>query len=139
MHGSNSVLAPVAIEYTGLNGTSASVGRVGSHTVIAGRRDGKARGTGVGFNGGELLALFLADASVTMYTTQQTRWVSRSRTLGVAVTIELAGDPLLVRSAAVNGLCELADGASGQQLLERAKERCTVGNSLRAGITVDFL
>ena len=50
-------MGTTTIEYRVLPGTRASVGRADLHTVVADRPEGKAGGLGLGFNGGELLAL----------------------------------------------------------------------------------
>ena len=131
-------MGSMTIEYRGLEGTGASLGRAGRHTVIADRPQGKAGGTGLGFNGGELLALsiggcFCNDVHYTAH--EMGLMVSRLR---VAVTIDFDGDPLLASNAVVHVECELADGQS-DEMLKRARERCTVANSLRAGMNVTFI
>ena len=50
-------MGTTTIEYRTLPGTRAAVGRAGTHSVIADRPSGKFGGMGLGFNGGELLAL----------------------------------------------------------------------------------
>jgi len=50
-------MSTTTVEYRLLSGTRAAVGRAGAHHVIADRPEGKAGGKGLGFNGGELLAL----------------------------------------------------------------------------------
>jgi organic hydroperoxide reductase OsmC/OhrA len=56
--------------------------------------------------------------------------------LAVKVTIELEGDPLVAKRAEMTVSCELADGACPEAVIERAKARCTVAHSLRAGLEV---
>ena len=131
-------MASTIIEYTALPGTGASVGRAGHHTLIADRPEGKAGGTGLGFNGGELLALSLGGCFC-----NDVHYVAEE--LGVAVSylqvevqIELSGDPLLVTSARVSVQCELSNQGSTDLLLETARQRCTVANSLRNGVEVAF-
>ena len=89
---------------------SAWNGRAGLHTVIADRPPGKASGMGLGFNGGELLALSLGGCfcNDVHYTADQMGLTIAK--LMVWVTIELGGEPLLVSSADVITECELSDG-----------------------------
>lgn len=132
-------MGSMTIEYANLEGTGASVGRAGSHVVIADRPEGKAWGTGLGFNGGELLALSVGGCFCNDLHYTADEMGLRIIRLKVRVTIKLGGDPLVVRSAVVSTDCELADGGPISDLLERAQERCTIANSLRAGISVSFL
>jgi len=131
-------MASMTIEYASLEGTGASVGRAGSHVLIADRPEGKASGTGFGFNGGELLALSVGGCFCNdlHYTAEEMGL--RIIRLKVRVTIELGGEPLIVNSAVVTTDCQLADGRGASDLLERAQERCTIANSIRAGIPVSF-
>lgn len=132
-------MGSMTIEYRNLEGTGASVGRAGPHTVIADRPEGKALGTGLGFNGGELLALSLGGCfcNDVHYSAHEMGLVVSH--LRVVVTAEFDGDPLLANSAIVHVDCALADGHSPAELLKRAKERCTVANSLQTGVTVSFV
>ena len=132
-------MATMAIEYRSVEGTGASIGRAGLHTVIADRPPGKASGTGLGFNGGELLALSLGGCFCNdLHYTADEMGLSIAR-LMVRVTIELGGEPLVVSSANVSTECELSDGRDPAELLKRAQERCTIANSLTKGVHVAFL
>ncbi len=131
-------MASMRIEYSKLPGTGASVGRAGTHTLVADRPEGKASGTGLGFNGGELLALSLGGCfcnDVHYVADELGADISR---LHVAVTIDFDGDPLVATNARLEVECELADGGSTDELLSLARQRCTVANSLRKGVDVLF-
>lgn len=131
-------MASITIEYSGLEGTGASVGRSGAHTLIADRPEGKASGSGLGFNGAELLALSLGGCFCNdiHYTAEEMN--VRLSGLKVQVKVDLGGEPLRVSAATVYATCRLADGASADELLARARKRCTIANSLRHGIDVEF-
>jgi len=131
-------MASMTIEYMSVEGTGAAVGRAGAHTVVADRPLGKASGTGLGFNGGELLALSLGGCFCNDVHYTADEMGIRIARLKVQVTIELGGEPLVVNSAAVSAECDAVDGINTDQLLERARERCTIANSLRNGIRVAF-
>ena len=131
-------MASMAIEYSKLSGTGASVGRAGLHTVLADRPQGKASGTGLGFNGGELLALSLGGCFCNdVHYVADEIGVAVSR-LHVTVTIDFDGDPLVATNARLKVECELADGRRADELLDMARQRCTVANSLRRGLDVTF-
>lgn len=131
-------MGSMTVEYRNLEGTGASVGRSGQHTVIADRPPGRASGTGLGFNGGELLALSLGGCFCNDVHFSAHELGVQVALLRVTVTIDFDGDPLLATRAAVDVECELADGQSPDELLRLAKERCTVANSLRTGFDVRF-
>ena len=103
-------MVSMTIEYSSLDGTGASVGRAGSHVLLADRPEGKASGKGLGFNGGELLALSVGGCFCNdlHYTAEEMGL--RITLLKVRVTIELGGEPLVVNSAVVTTHCELAAG-----------------------------
>lgn len=129
-------MTSITIEYQRLEGTAAAVGRAGSHTVVADRPEGKAGGMGLGFNGGQLLALALGGCfcNDVQYTAHE-MGVEVSD-LRVTVTIDLEGDPVVAKRAEMSVVCELAGGGDAGPLIERAKARCTVAHSLRAGLDV---
>lgn len=131
-------MSSITIDYASLEGTGASVGRAAVHTLIADRPEGRARGTGLGFNGAELLALSIGGCFCNdIHYTADELGLCVSR-LKVRVTVELGGDPLLVNSALVSTECELAGGGTTAELLRRARARCTIANSLRNGVDVSF-
>lgn len=131
-------MVAMTVEYRSLEGTGASVGRAGTHTLIADRPDGKASGMGLGFNGGQLLALSLGGCFCNdVHYTADALGVA-ILTLRVTVTLELEGDPLLASSAHVDVGCELVGGGNPTDLLKVAQDRCTVANTLRSGMQVTF-
>ena len=131
-------MGSVTIEYSKLAGTGASVGRAGLRTVLADRPEGRASGTGLGFNGGELLALSLGGCFCNdVHYVADEIGVVISR-LQVVVTIDFDGDPLVATNARLRAECELEDGGDAGELLSFARQRCTVANSLRKGVDVIF-
>jgi organic hydroperoxide reductase OsmC/OhrA len=124
------------IEYRLLPGTGASVGRAGTHSVIADRPEGRAGGMGLGFNGGELLALALGGCL-----SNDVQYVADEMGLTVvdlAITVEaeFGGQPTTATDARMTVACKLADGSDPAELIARAKARCTIANTLRAGVPV---
>lgn len=131
-------MSSITIEYSAVEGTGAFLGQAGSHVLLADRPVDKAGGSGLGFNGGELLALSLGGCfcNDVHYTAEELGLhIARLR---IKVTIDLEGIPLVVQTATVTTDCELVDEIDVTELLSRARERCTVANSLRNGVQVTF-
>lgn len=126
------------VEYRLLPGTRAAVGQAGAHTVIADRPDGKAGGTGLGFNGGQLLALAIGGCFCNDMQAIADEMGFVIDDLSVVVTIDYAGQPSRATDARLTVDCKLADDADPAELIERAKAVTTIANSLRAGITVEI-
>lgn len=88
---------------------------------------------GLGFNGGELLALAIGGCFCNdMQAISQEMGVAIVD-LRVNVTIDFAGAPSRATGAGMTVECVLENGADPTELIERAKALTTIGNSLRAG------
>lgn len=129
-------MVPVTVELRNVDGTEAAMGWAGSHTIIADRPEGKAGGSGLGFNGAQLLALAIGGCFC-----NDLRYVAHD--LGVAlgkiaitVTIELEGDPLITTAANMLVSCETTDGSDPKVIIERAKAGCMVSRSVSKGFSV---
>jgi organic hydroperoxide reductase OsmC/OhrA len=131
-------MGSTTIEYRLLPGTAAAIARSGTHSVIADRPPGKAGGMGLGFNGGELLAFALGGClcnDLQAIAQEMGRTISELR---VTVTIGFAGEPTRATNAAIAIHCDLADGSDPTALIEAAKARTTIANSIRAGVLVSI-
>jgi organic hydroperoxide reductase OsmC/OhrA len=128
-------MGTTTIEYRLLPGTAASVGRAGTHSVIADRPEGKAGGMGLGFNGGELLALAIGGCFCNDLQAIADEMGLSLTDVRVSVAIEFDGTPVRATDARCVH-CVLADGSDPSLLIERAKAATTIGNSLREGIPV---
>jgi organic hydroperoxide reductase OsmC/OhrA len=126
------------VEYRLLPGTRAAVGRAGAHSVVADRAEGKAGGMGLGFNGGELLALAIGGCFCNDVQAIAEEMGLAIADLSVSVTIDYAGQPSRATQARMIVDCTLADGSDPSGLIERAKRLTTIGNSLRAGFPVEI-
>jgi organic hydroperoxide reductase OsmC/OhrA len=131
-------MGTTTIEYRLLPGTAASVGRSGAHTVIADRPEGKARGMGLGFNGGELLAFAVGGCFCNDLHAIAEEMGKSIADLEVSVSIDFDGNPSRATDARMNVECALADGSDPTELIERAKSITTIGNSLRAGVPLSI-
>ncbi|MBS3649237.1 OsmC family protein [Pseudaminobacter sp. 19-2017] len=124
------------VELRNVEGTQAAMGWAGAHTIIVDRPEGRAGGMGLGFNGAQLLAFAIGGCFC-----NDLRYAAAELGIGlgkiaVSVSVALEGSPLIATSAAMTVSCEALDGADHQKVIDRAKEICTVANSLRQGIPV---
>jgi len=131
-------MGTTTIEYRMLPGTRATVGRAGNHIVVADRPEGTSGGMGLGFNGGEILALAIGGCFSNDMQALADQMGLSITDLRVSVEIDFAGKPSRATAARMEVECSLADGSDPSALIERAKAITTIGNSLRAGIPVDI-
>ena len=126
----------MTVELRNVEGTQAAMGWAGGHTLVVDRPEGKAGGQGLGFNGGQLLALSIGGCFC-----NDLRYAAAEMGVGlgriaVSVTLELEGDPLLATGATMSVSCETLDGSDPQTIIDRAQAISTVANSLRRGLPV---
>ena len=132
-------MGATTIEYRMLAGTRAAVGVSGSHSVIADRPEGKDGGLGLGFNGGELLALAIGGCFCNDLQAIADELGVAITELRVSVTIDFDGQPSRASTARMAVDCTLADGSDPAPLIERAKAITTIGNSLRTGVPLEIV
>jgi organic hydroperoxide reductase OsmC/OhrA len=129
-------MAQMTVELRNIEGTEAALGWGGAHTLVVDRPEGKAGGKGLGFNGGQLLALAIGGCFC-----NDLRYVAHARgivlrSIAMKVTLDLEGDPLLATGATIHVECALSDGADAKTLIAEAERISTVSNSLKAGVPV---
>jgi organic hydroperoxide reductase OsmC/OhrA len=127
-------MGTTTVEYRVLPGTRAAVGRAGTHSVIADRPEGNSGGMGLGFNGGELLALAIGGCFCNDMQAIAQEMGLEIADLAVTVSIDFDGQPSRATAARMDVACELADGSDAGKLIERARAITTIGNSVREGI-----
>lgn len=129
-------MTSVTVELRNVEGTQAAMGWAGGHTVVVDRPEGRAGGMGLGFNGGQLLALAIGGCFCNdLRYVAETMGVALGR-IAVTVTVALEGDPLLATGATMEVSCETLDGTDAEDVVERAKRSCMVSNSLNRGVPV---
>ena len=127
------------VEFRGIPGTEAAVGRTGGHSLVADRPAGVAGGQGLGFNGGQMLGLAIGGCMC-----NDLRYVAHSMginltSLAVDVVLHVSDDPRLVTDADVQIKVESDDPkADLGELIKRARADTTIGNSLVRGINVRY-
>lgn len=129
----------IKVELSNIEGASATLGWAGSHTVVVDPPEGTAGGRGLGFNGGELLALSIGGCFC-----NGLRYVAEEMEVAlgkvvVGVTLELGGEPMVVVAAAMKIDCETLDGSDPGIVIEKTKATATVSNSLRQGFPITIL
>ena len=122
--------------FQSIPGTEAALGRAGGHTVVADRLDGTAGGMGIGFNGGELLALALGGCL-----SNDIRYAAHAlgvdvEDISISVSVDFEGTPLVARSARLNVDCTGASDEDIARVVEQAWAGSAVANSLKAGFPV---
>lgn len=128
----------MTVELRNVEGTQAAMGWAGGHTLVVDRPEGKAGGQGLGFNGGQLLALAIGGCFC-----NDLRYVAAGMGVGlgkiaVSVALELEGDPLLATGATMSVSCETLDGSDPQAVIDKARAISTIANSLRQGVPVSI-
>jgi organic hydroperoxide reductase OsmC/OhrA len=128
----------MAVTLRSIPDTEACVGWAGPHSVVVDRPEGKAGGLGLGFNGGQLLALAIGGCFCNdLYYVAHAMEI-RLRAVAVDVTVTFDGEPLLATAATVAISVEPVDkNADTAGLIERAKATSTVSNSISRGMTVE--
>ena len=131
-------MSSMTVELRNIAGTEAALGWVGGHTLVVDRADGRAGGRGLGFNGGELLALTIGGcfANDLRYTAHAMGLTLGAIALRVEATFD--GDPLLCTGAKMHVQVELADGADPAELIRRTESISMAANSLRRGFPVEI-
>ena len=131
-------MTDLTVEFVNIPGTEAAMGWAGAHTLVTDRPDGVAGGQGLGFNGGQLLALALGGCLC-----NDIRYVADARgarvgEIAVGVTLSLAGKPLIVTGAKISVRMTMADGSDPREVFDAACADSTVSNSVDRGFPVAF-
>ena len=126
----------MSVSLRNVPGTQAAIGWAGEHTVVIDRAEGKAGGMGLGFNGGQMIALAIGGCFC-----NDLRYVAEKMAISIAsleveVTIKLEGEPLVVTRADMTAKIGLSGDGDVAELLRRAENDSTVSNSVKAGFPV---
>ena len=126
-------MAALTVQLRCVSGTRATMGLAGGHCLTVDRPDGK----GLGFNGGELLALAIGGCFCNDLQYVADEMGMELTTIAVDVTLELDGTPLLATSADIK--VEVASARNEDDLaslIGRAREISAVSNSLERGLRI---
>jgi len=129
----------MTVQLRGIPDTEAAIGWAGNHSIVVDRPEGKAGGQGLGFNGGQLLALAIGGCFC-----NDLRYVAHDMgialtSLAVEVSVDFEGSPLLATAARMQVTLKAADrNADTAALIRRAREVSTVSNTLARGLPVSL-
>ena len=130
-------MATISVSLRNVPGTQAAMGWAGGHTLVIDRPEGRAGGMGLGFNGGQMIALSIGGCFC-----NDLRYIAERRgveiaSIAVDVAIELDGSPPLVTGAKLTVTVEATDFSTDVAALIRLAEAdSTVTNSVRRGFPV---
>jgi organic hydroperoxide reductase OsmC/OhrA len=130
-------MAEMTVQLRSIRGTEAALGRAGSHTLTVDRPAGKAGGSGLGFNGGELLGLAIGGCLCNDLQYVAHDLGIRLGSFEIDVTLQFEGSPTLATGATVAMRVEAEDKkADIQQLIDRAIAISTIVNSVKSGVPI---
>jgi organic hydroperoxide reductase OsmC/OhrA len=133
-------MTEMSVQLRSIQGTGAAVGLADGHTIVVDRPAGKAGGTGLGFNGGQILALAIGGCFC-----NDLQYVAHEMDIAldeiaVDVTLTLEGEPLIATKAVMTVNVAAKDASADiDAVIQRAKQISTVSNSLARGIAVETL
>lgn len=132
-------MAEMSVKFRSIPETGAAIGIAGLHSVVVDRPDGKAGGRGLGFNGGQLLALAVGGCICNDLHYVAAEMGVEIASLEVEATVFFEGQPLLATSVRVRATVSPVDPATDVAgLIARAGASSTVSNSIARGIPVTF-
>jgi organic hydroperoxide reductase OsmC/OhrA len=126
-------MATIMVQLRSIPDTEAAVGWSGGHPVVIDRPAGKAGGMGLGFNGGQMLALAIGGCFC-----NDLRYVAHDMGISLAsievdVSLDLEGMPLVATRAVMHVRATAAEeGTDVDAVIRRAQEISTVANSSSA-------
>lgn len=117
--------------------TRAAIGRAGHHTIVIDRPEGRAGGMGLGFNGGQLLAIAVGGCLCNDLQYAAEKQGIAIRSLAVEVTVVMVGEPLIAERSEVKVKISAEDPAADvDALIKAATAGSAVANSLIRGVPV---
>jgi organic hydroperoxide reductase OsmC/OhrA len=129
-------MAEMTVQLRSVHGTEAALGWAESHTLIVDRPEGKAGGSNLGFNGGQLLALAIGGCLCNDLRYLAHDMSIQLQSIEVDVTVSFEGNPTLATAATVSIRLEADRLADLDALVERAAEISTIANSVQRGLLV---
>ena len=127
----------LTVQLRNIPDTEAAAGWAGGHTIVVDRAEGKAGGMGLGFNGGQLLALAIGGCFC-----NDIRYVAHDMGISIAtievdVELSLRGEPLVASGATMRVRATAAvPSADIAAVIRRAEQDSTVANSMKRGFPV---
>lgn len=128
----------ITVAFSAIGGSAAGLGRTDSgHTLIADRPSGVARGSGLGCNGGELLAAALGGCFWNDLHYAAERAGAAVSVDTVEARIDLTGAPARVVAAHISAALS-GDPQAVERVFADACVDSTIANSLKPALTISF-
>ncbi|HEV7345221.1 MAG TPA: OsmC family protein [Devosia sp.] len=127
-------MTTMQVSLRNIPGTQAAVGWAGGHTVVIDRPEGRAGGMGLGFNGGQMIALAIGGCFCNDLRYEAERTGTTIEAISVEVTITLDGTPALVTRADMR--VEVVGSGNVDDLIRTAAASSAVTNSISRGFPV---
>ena len=127
-------MSQMTVALRSIPGTQAALGWASGHTVVIDRPPGKAGGMGLGFNGGQMIALAIGGCFCNDLRYMAETMGMQIDDIAVDVEITLEGQPALVTAAKVRA--RVTGDGDVAALIRRAAADSTVGNSVQRGFPV---
>jgi organic hydroperoxide reductase OsmC/OhrA len=130
-------MATVSVSLRSVADTGAAMGWADGHTVVVDRNAGKAGGTGLGFNGAQMLGLAIGGCLCNDLRYKAEQMGIAIATIAVDVAVELDGKPSRVTGVDLTVLVTSADAdADIAGLIAASEADSTVGQSVAQGFPV---
>ena len=130
-------MATVSVSLRSVADTGAAMGWAGGHTVVVDRNAGKAGGTGLGFNGAQMLALAIGGCLCNDLRYKAEQMGIGIVSIAVDVALELDGEPSRVKAVDLTVRVKADDPeADLAALVAQSEAESTIGQSVMAGFPV---
>lgn len=127
-------MATISAVVRPLSGTAASVGTSGDHSVVVDRPDGAAGGAGLGFNGGQLLALAIAGCLA-----NDLRYAAADPEDPLLDGVRVIADVDVLEGRVTGARVRFEGGGAIEELVRAALAASTVLAAVRDGFPVEVL
>ncbi|SFZ81992.1 Organic hydroperoxide reductase OsmC/OhrA [Devosia enhydra] len=130
-------MATVSVSLRSVTDTGAAMGWAGGHTVVIDRNSGKAGGTGLGFNGAQMLGLAIGGCFCNDLRYKAEEMGITIVSIAVDVALELGGQPSRVLGCDL-AVTVMSDDANADiaGLVAQSEQASTIGQSVITGFPV---
>lgn len=128
----------MTVQLRSVANTQAAMGSANGHAIMIDRPKGTAGGLGLGFNGGQLLALAIGGCFCNDLHAIAHETGVRLTSLAIDVAVTFDGNPLIATHAVMKAAAT-ADQGDAAAVIARAREISAVSNSLRRGVPVEIV
>lgn len=128
----------LTVQLRSVANTQAAMGSANGHAIMIDRPKGTAGGLGLGFNGGQLLALAIGGCFCNDLHSVAHETGVRLTSLNIDVAVTFERHPLIATRALMKAAAA-AENGDVAAVITRAREISAVSNSLRRGVPVEIV